>query len=90
MYPYIMQRTQISLTDADRALLDAEAVRTGKSVAALIRDAVQQVYGQQGKLERDLAAIDAAAGAWKDRDFTGEEYADRLRSGRRLREAYER
>ena len=87
MYSYIMQRTQISLTDEDRLLLESESRRTGRSMSALIRDAVRQAYGQRGDLDADLAAIDQAAGAWADRDVDGQEYVEQLRSGRRVREA---
>jgi predicted transcriptional regulator len=87
MYPYIMQRTQISLTDDERRLLDTEARRTGRSMSALIRDAVTQVYGPRRRLEDDLRAIDEAAGAWQGRNEDGAEYVERLRSGRRLDEA---
>lgn len=34
---------------------------------------------------RDDLAIDAALGAWTDREFDGEEYVEGLRSGKRLR-----
>ena len=82
-----MLRTQISLTEAERALLAAKAAETGKSVAALIRDAVNEVYGAQRSLGTDLAAIRAAAGAWhRDDDEDGEAYVERIRTGRRLRD----
>lgn len=87
MYPYIMQRTQISLTDEERRLLDAEVRRTGRSMSSLIRDAVTQVYGPQRRLEDDIRAIDEAAGAWQGREEDGAAYVEGLRSGRRLDEA---
>lgn len=82
-----MLRTQISLTVEERRLLDREAARTGRSISALIRDAVSWRYGPETDADADLHAIDAALGAWKDREIDGEEYVERLRSGRRLRDA---
>lgn len=81
-----MLRTQISLTEEERTALDAASARTGKSLAALIRDLVDREYLPDYSKEADIAAIRAAAGAWKDRDFDGAEYVERLRTGRRLRE----
>lgn len=78
-----MLRTQISLTVAQRRVLDEEAERTGRSISALIRSAIMQTYGSGSSLERDLRTIDEASGAWDGRDFGGAEYVDRLRSGRR-------
>lgn len=85
-----MQRTQISLTDEDRNLLDAEAARTGRSISALIRDAVAQTYGFRRDVESDVRAIDVALGAWEDRGVDGEAYVENLRSGDRLRRAVAR
>ncbi|MFT4230200.1 MAG: ribbon-helix-helix protein, CopG family [Microbacterium sp.] len=85
-----MQRTQISLTEEDRNLLDAEAARTGRSISALIRDAVAHTYGFRGDAEQDVQAIAAALGAWRDRDIDGEAYVDDLRSGGRLRQSVTR
>lgn len=84
MYDYIMQRTQISLTEEDRSVLDAEAARTGRSISALIRDAVARTYGFRRDAEQDVQAIDAALGAWHDRMIDGETYVEGIRSGDRL------
>lgn len=84
-----MQRTQISLTEEDRNVLDAEAARTGRSISALIRDAVARTYGPHRDAEKDLQAIDAALGAWRDREIDGEAYVEGIRSGARLRETIE-
>jgi predicted DNA-binding protein len=85
----MLQRTQISLSDEDRRLLDAESARTGKSLSALIRDAVVEVYGDKRDLAADLAVIEAVAGAWKDRDEDGFEYVERMRPGTRFAHLYE-
>lgn len=79
-----MQRTQISLTSEDRRLLDDEAARTGRSISALIRDAVARTYGSARDADDDLRAIDAAFGGWRDQDVDGESYVESLRTGRRL------
>lgn len=67
-------------------ILDAEAARTGRSISALIRDAVMHTYGFRADLDKDVQAIDSALGAWHGRDFDGETYVEDLRSGGRLRE----
>lgn len=84
MYPYIMQRTQISLTDDERRLLDAASARTGRSMSALIRDAVETVYGDRRTAHDDLAAMRQGFGAWSDLDMDGAAWVNRLRSGSRL------
>jgi len=81
-----MLRTQISLTEEDRSILDAESARTGRSISALIRDAVTRTYGPQRNAEKDVRAIDAALGAWRGMDVDGETYVEGLRSGGRLHE----
>ena len=82
-----MLRTQISLTESERALLDAEAARTGRSIAALIRDAVQAAYGERDTTAGDLGAMRRAYGSWAGREIDGETWVEEIRSGRRLADA---
>jgi hypothetical protein len=85
-----MQRTQISLTEETRRLLDAEASRTGKSMAALIREAVEARYGHNLSRTERLRLLNQGFGAWKDHDEDGAAYVERVRGGRRLTELLER
>lgn len=64
-----MIRTQISLTAEARRVLDVVSARTGRSISALIRDAVDTVYGAERSSNDDLAAMRGAFGTWKDRDL---------------------
>lgn len=80
-----MVRTQISLSAEDVELLERAERATGASRAELIRRAVREQYGSRheraGTVEERRAIIRRSAGAWKDRDFTGEEYVRAIRSG---------
>lgn len=81
-----MQRTQISLTAEERRALDAAAVRTGRSISALIRDAIETVYGSGRCAEDDLGDMRRAFGSWSGSEVDGAAWVDRLRSGSRSAE----
>lgn len=72
-------RTQITLSEKEIELLDRAVETTGASRSELIRRAIQLAYGTASKQER-LAALTRSAGSWKDRDFTGSDYVDAVRS----------
>lgn len=82
-----MLRTQISLTEAQRQALDAEAERTGRSVSALIRRAVDAAYIKSEPTADSLERLRRGFGAWTGRDEDGAAWVERLRSGKRLHSA---
>ena len=80
-----MLRTQVSLGEDERRLLDEEAARSGLSMSELVRRAVTATYGGMRSAELDLARLQRSAGAWdRHDDVDGEAYVEQLRSGRRL------
>jgi len=81
-----MHRTQIMLTDSQYARLRDESVRSGRSLAELIRRALDERYEDVSQAER-LRLLDSAFGAWAHRGESGVEFVERVRTGtaRRLR-----
>ncbi len=61
-----MIRTQIYLTDHQRAELAALSKALGKKQSELIREAVDRLIEQMGSSRRE-AVLREAAGMWKDR-----------------------
>jgi hypothetical protein len=81
MYGYIMsRRTQITLTDEQYERLRRESLRSGLGLAELVRRALDHVYGTS-RPDDLIRALDESFGAWRDRDFDGAEYVERLRRG---------
>jgi 23S rRNA U2552 (ribose-2'-O)-methylase RlmE/FtsJ len=81
-----MHRTQITLTDAQYARLREESAKSGRSLAELIRRALDERYEAVSDAER-LELLNSAFGGWSHRDEDGAAFVERVRSGtaRRLR-----
>jgi Arc/MetJ-type ribon-helix-helix transcriptional regulator len=73
-----MGRTQIYLGDEELELLDRVGRATGASRSELIRRAVRRTFGEKTNAEK-VQALQASAGSWRDRPFTGAEYVDTIR-----------
>jgi Ribbon-helix-helix protein, copG family len=72
----------VILTEFELDLLDRVGRATGASRSELIRRAVRAAYGPtETTLDERLAGLRAARGLWRDRPFTGEQYARAVRSG---------
>lgn len=78
MYSDTVGRTQVYLGSEELELLDRVARATGASRSELIRRAVRGTFGERTKEDR-LRALDASAGSWRGRRFTGAEYVDTVR-----------
>jgi Arc/MetJ-type ribon-helix-helix transcriptional regulator len=73
-----MGRTQVYLGDEELELLDRVTRATGASRSELIRRAIRATFGEKTKAEK-LRALEASAGSWRDRPFSGAEYVDAIR-----------
>ena len=62
-----MIRTQIYLTESERAALGVLAATTGKAQSELIRKAVDNLIEQSSEARRE-AVFNKAAGLWEDRN----------------------
>jgi hypothetical protein len=64
---WCMRRTNIYLSDEQRAALAARAAAEGTSAAELVRRLIDQaLLGSSDDLTADLAAVDASFGALRD------------------------
>jgi hypothetical protein len=84
MYTYIMQRTQIYLSEDDHRLLEKLARESGRTKSQLIREAIARAYLHEESPDRLLGALRASAGAWRRR-VDGKRYVEGLRRGRLAR-----
>jgi hypothetical protein len=75
-----MHRTQITLTDAQYSRLRDESARSGRSLAELVRRALDERYETVSTADR-LRLLDGAFGGWSDRDEDGAAFVERVRSG---------
>ncbi|MCL2668461.1 MAG: ribbon-helix-helix protein, CopG family, partial [Micrococcales bacterium] len=66
----------------DKALLADLSRQTGRSMSALIRDAITRTYGQPAPADR-AEVLRSVAGSWADRDTDGAAYVEDLRPGTR-------
>lgn len=73
------KRSMLYLSEALYQKSVARARKEKKSLAALIREALENRLTQpfQSNYEK---AVSAVAGMWKNRSFTGIQYEDRLRN----------
>jgi Arc/MetJ-type ribon-helix-helix transcriptional regulator len=78
VYNGAVGRTQIYLGEEELELLDRVARATGASRSELIRRAVRSTFGEKTRGEK-LRALDASAGSWRGRRFTGAQYVDTIR-----------
>ncbi|MDP9245633.1 MAG: ribbon-helix-helix protein, CopG family [Chloroflexota bacterium] len=81
-----MRRTQIYLTDEEAHALKRASKETGLSMSDLVRTAVDEKFllGQMTTAEK-IRAVEESFGAWTGRTETGEQYVERMRSGRLAR-----
>jgi Ribbon-helix-helix protein, copG family len=78
MYSDVVGRTQIYLGEEELELLDRVGRATGATRSELIRRAIRSTFGEKTKAEK-LGALDASAGSWRARRFTGAQYVDTIR-----------
>ena len=60
-------------------LLDRVSRLTGASRSELVRRAVRTTFGERTTADK-LRALEASAGSWRGRPYTGSEYVDSIRT----------
>jgi hypothetical protein len=78
VYNGVVPRTQVYLGNEELEALDQAARAAGASRSELIRRSVREAFGLKTKSDRKRA-LQASAGSWKGRSFTGAEYVDAAR-----------
>jgi hypothetical protein len=74
-----MHRTQITLTDGQYERLRRESDSSGLSMAEIVRRKLDAAEGRES-VDQRRRSLRASAGAWRDRDFDGEQYVEQIRS----------
>ena len=80
MYIHRVVRTQLYLDETIHERLRTLARKRGRTLSALVREALERTYGKGGR-DDELATLRAVAGIWKGREDIGDtrEYVRRLR-----------
>ena len=83
---YIMQRTQIYLTEEQGHLLRRRSKATGRTISELIRAAIDSAYRRRREMSRaeKVRIARRTSGSWTDFPESGGEYVERIRGARRL------
>lgn len=82
MYTYIVERTQIYLTEAEAAALDRLAETTGRTKSQLIREAIEARYLARPDVAEALRVLDESFGAWAgDERPGGADHVETVRPG---------
>ncbi len=85
MYLYIVQRTQIYLTEREAEALDRVARQTGRTRSSLIREAIEARYLATPDKDETLRVLRETFGTWKrepgEEAHEGPEFVEKLRPG---------
>jgi hypothetical protein len=83
---HVSRRTQVTLTDRQHAFLVGEAIRTGLSLAELVRRAVDRTY--RPEVRPKIGGVEVSLGLWRrpDAAVAGRRPEPLVRGKRRLAE----